>query len=143
MSESTIQASADLILRLYELRRDPEMRVARQWFARDFRPESAHQILELLLSGERASANYRMVTSYWDMVAAMVLRGAIDPELFRDTNGEYLGFFSIIEPHLEDFRAITKETDYLKSWETVVRATPGSAERLESRRRLFAAWTGK
>lgn len=143
MSESTIQASAGLILRLYELRRDPEMRMARQWFARDFRPESAQQILELLLSGERASANYRMVTSYWDMVAAMVLRGAIDADLFRDTNGEYLGFFSIVEPFLEDFRAITKETDYLKSWETVVRSTPGSAERLASRRMLFAAWTGK
>lgn len=138
-----MQASADLILRLYELRRDPEMRLARQWFSRDFRPGSARHILELLLSGERASASYRMVTSYWDMVAAMVLRGAIDADLFRDTNGEYLGFFSIVEPHLEEFRAITGESDYLRNWETVVRATPGSAERLESRSRLFAAWTGK
>jgi hypothetical protein len=141
MASDTIQHSAELILRLYELRRDPELRAARQWFAREFRPSSAQDILSLILSGERASASYRMVTSYWEMAAAMVNRGAIDPELFRESNGEHVGFFSIIEPFLEEFRALTKETAYLVQWEKLVRDTPGAAERLESRRRLFSAWT--
>jgi hypothetical protein len=141
MSSESIQHSADLIIKLYELRRDPELRVARQWFAREFRPSSAQDILGLILSGERASASYRMVTSYWEMAAAMVNRGAIDAELFRETNGEHVGFFSLIEPFLEEFRALTKETGYLAQWETLVRETPGAVERLESRRRLFATWT--
>ncbi len=117
------------------------MRQARQWFAQEFRPAGPQEIIRLFLSGERSSASYRMVTSYWDMAAAMVNRGAIDAELFRDTNGEYIGFFSILEPHLAEFRAMTGESDYLSNWEKLVRGTPGAVERLEARRKLFAAWT--
>ena len=138
---SELQTSAELILRLYELRRDPEMRQARQWFAQEFRPSGPQDIMRLFLSGERASAAYRMVTSYWEMVAAMVNRGAIDAELFRDTNGEYIGFFSLLEPHLAELRAMSGETDYLSNWEKLVHTTPGAVERLEARRKLFAAWT--
>lgn len=143
MAEASIQTSAELILRLYEMRRDPELRLARQWFSREFRPKSAQEILGLIVSGERASAAYRMVTSYWDMVAAMVNRGAIDFDLFRETNGEYVAFFSLVEPFLAEFREISGETDYLAHWEKLVRATPGAAAKLEARRRLFESWTQK
>ena len=125
------------------MRRDPEMRLARQWFSREFRPVSAQEILGLILSGERASAEYRMVTTYWEMAATLVNRGAIDFELFREANTEHIGFFSLIEPFLEDFRAATGETDYLVNWERLVRETPGAMPRLEARRKLFAAWTRK
>lgn len=141
MSEINLQASADLILKLYEIRREPEMRLARQWFAREFRPQNAQEIIRLFLSGERPSAAYRMVTSYWEMCAAMVNRGAIDSELFRSSNGEHIGFFSILEPFLAELRSATGEADYLVQWEKLVRETPGATERLEARRQLFAAWT--
>lgn len=143
MPEANLQTSAELILKLYEIRRDPEMRLARQWFSREFRPGSAQEIMGLILSGERASAEYRMVTSYWDMVAALVNRGAIDFELFRETNGEYIAFFSLVEPYLAEFRQLTGEADYLANWEKLVRATPGAMARLEARRKLFDAWTRK
>ena len=141
MPESNLQASAGLILRLYELRRDPELRLARQWFARQFRPESAQAILELVLSGERSSAEYRMVTSYWEMASALVNRGAIDPILFREANTEHVAFFSLMEPHLAEFRTLTGEADYLAQWEKLVLETAGAPQRLEARRRLFGAWT--
>lgn len=143
MSEPSLQTSAELILKLYEMRRDPELRLARQWFSREFRPASAQEILGLILSGERSSAEYRMVTTYWDMAAALVNRGAIDADLFRETNTEYIAFFSLIEPYLAEFREMTGEADYLIQWEKLIRATPGALERLEGRRRLFAAWTRK
>jgi hypothetical protein len=143
MPDSNLQASADLILKLYEMRREPEMRLARQWFSSEFRPASAHEVLGLILSGERESARYRAVTSYWEMVAAMVNRGAIDLDLFQATNSEHIAFFSLVEPYLEEFRVLTGETDYLRHWETLVRANPGADSRLAGRRKLFEAWTRK
>ena len=138
-----MQVSAELILRLYEMRRDPEMRLARQWFSREIRPVSAQEVLGLILSGERASAEYRMVTTYWEMAATLVNRGAIDFELFREANTEHIAFFSLIEPFLEEFRTTTGESDYLINWEKLVRNTPGAMPKLEARRKLFAAWTRK
>ena len=75
-----------------------------------------------------------MVTSYWEMACAMVNQGAIDPALFAKSNGEYIGFFSIIEPHLEELRTMIKEPDLFSEWEMVVRATPGSTDRARARR---------
>jgi hypothetical protein len=141
MSTSSLQSSADLILRLYEIRREPEMRLARQWFAREFRPRSAQEIVSLFLSGERASAAYRMVTSYWEMAAALVHRGAVDADLFREANTEHMGFFSLIDPYLDELRSLTGEANYLVHWERLVRETPGAELCLRARRQLFSAWT--
>ena len=136
-----IQYSADLILKLYELRRDPALREARHWFGTQFRPTSAVQMVELYLSGAASSAHLRMVTSYWEMACAMVNKGAIDAELFAKSNGEYIGFFAILEPYLAELRNLIQEPDLFSEWEHAVRATHGSAEKMEARRRLFAQWT--
>ena len=71
------------ILKLYELRRDPEMRLARQWYLSEFAPASAMDIIVLFRGGERASANFRMVTSFWDTAASLVLNGGIDRKYVR------------------------------------------------------------
>src|SRR5262249_50282773 len=94
---------ADLILKLYDLRREPTMRIARDYFFRDFNPESMADISNLLM-GEH-SGHIRMVVSYWDMAAALVNHGAIDIKLFNDTNGEHLGVFTKMEPFLGEIRA--------------------------------------
>ena len=75
---------ADLILKLYDLRREPTMRIARDYFFRDFNPESMADIASVLMSEH--SGHIRMVVSYWDMAAALVNHGAIDVKLFNDTN---------------------------------------------------------
>jgi hypothetical protein len=67
---------ADLILKLYELRREPTMRIARDYYVRDFNPESMADITNALI-GEH-SGHLRMVVTYWDMAAALVNHGAID-----------------------------------------------------------------
>lgn len=143
MTSPPIHHSADLILKLYELRRDPALREARHWYSTQFRPASASDMMKLFLSGATASAHLRMVTSYWEMACAMVNKGAIDAELFAKSNGEYIGFFSIIEPHLEELRAMINEPDLFGEWERAVRATPGAAEKLAARRQLFEQWTEK
>lgn len=127
-------------LELYKLRRDEAMREARKWFVTQFNPQSAMEIVQLLLSGERASANYRMVTSYWDMAASFVNNGGIDEKLFLEANTEHVVIFAKIQPFIAEVRETIKEPDYLLHFETLVMKVPHANEKLESRRMLLEKW---
>ncbi|NUQ33560.1 MAG: hypothetical protein HUU29_01280 [Planctomycetaceae bacterium] len=82
---------ANLILRLYELRRDERMREARQWFASMFRPiATLEEFNKLCPPGSGQNANFRMVTSYWEMVASFLVSGVLNEELFFQSGGELL-----------------------------------------------------
>ncbi len=128
------------ILHLYELRREPELRRARAWFATDFAPAGPADILALLQSGAAASAAYRMVTTYWEMAAALVNRGALDRDLFLAANSEHLAVFAMVHPCLDGLRALIREPGYLRELETLVLGIPDVLPLLEARRRLFDRW---
>src|SRR5262249_15962725 len=81
--------SALLNLRLFELRRVPVLREARDWFFREFNPESFDELIALV-SGER-NAPFRMVVGYWDMAASLVTTGAIDAAAFLAAHGAPCG----------------------------------------------------
>jgi hypothetical protein len=87
MPKPTVE-QADLMLRLYEMRRDPEMRRARAYMLSEFQATTWDDVG--YLSGSERDRHFRMVTSYWEMVAAIVNRGLIDEDLFFDTQGEGL-----------------------------------------------------
>lgn len=127
--------SAELIMRLYDLRREEKMREARAWMT-GFFPESADELLGAMISPEN-SAKFRMVTSYWDMAASFVNHGAIDEDMFRDTSGEHMIVFAKIEPYLEDFRAKMGNPNYLKNLETLVSRLPDYKEVLKARREMI------
>jgi hypothetical protein len=129
------------ILKLYELRRDESMRVARQWYLSDFAPASAMDIIALFRGGERASANFRMVTSFWDTAASLVLNGGIDQKMFLDANTEHVFIYAKIAGFLPDVREIFREPDYLIHLENLVRSLPDFESKMESRKRLIALWT--
>ena len=121
------QEDANLILKLYDLRREPVMREARNWFF-SFDPQSAGEYLETMM-GEH-SGYARMIVSYWDMAASLVNNGAIDEQMFNDANGEHLFVFAKIEPILEELRQTTNQPDMLQHFETLIRRMPDSARRL-------------
>ena len=121
------QEDANLILRLYELRREPVMREARTWFF-SFNPTSAAEYMEAMMSEH--SGHLRMVISYWDMAASLVNSGAIDEQMFNDANGEHLFIFAKIEPILEELRQQWNQPDMLKHFETIVRRIPDNKEKL-------------
>ncbi len=129
------------ILKLYELRREREMREARQWYFSNFAPCSAMDIIALYRGGERASANFRMITSYWDMAASFVLNGGIDEKMFLDSGSEYIFVYSKIQPFLAEIRQLFQEPDYLINLETLVMKTPNIEAKLEARKRLAVIWT--
>lgn len=127
--------SADLIMKLYDMRREEKMREARNWMATFF-PESAEEIMNAMID-PASSAYFRMVTSYWDMAASFVNHGAIDADMFRDTSGEHMIVFAKVEPYLEDFRALMGNPNYLKNLETLVSQLPDYKELLKARREMM------
>jgi hypothetical protein len=124
--------SAELILKLYELRRESVMREARNWFF-TFNPESIEDIQRAGM-GEH-SAYFRMVTSYWDMACSFVNHGAIDAEMFTDATGEQVFVFSKIQPFLEQIRAAGNPA-YMQHLEQAVMAMPAADERLARTREM-------
>jgi hypothetical protein len=127
----SVQQEADLILKLYDLRREATMRKARDWYFREFNPESLADI-ENTMYGEH-SGYLRMVMSYWDMAAALVKHGAISLPLFADTNGEHFAVFAKIEPFLAGMRA-TYGPQLLVNLENLIQATPNGPERVAALR---------
>jgi hypothetical protein len=140
---SSKQKDIDLILKLYELRRDAEMRQARAWYVTEFNPQSAEDIVRLTLSGQKESASYRMVTSYWDMAASFVNNGGIEEKLFLESNTEHMIVFARIEPFVAGVREMYGEPDYLRHLETLVMKVPDARHILENRRKLLTRWMRK
>ncbi|HLN97583.1 MAG TPA: hypothetical protein VK208_03790 [Pyrinomonadaceae bacterium] len=122
---------ANLILKLYDLRREATMREARNWLF-TFNPTSVQDIIEVLLSEH--SGHYRMVISYWDMAAALVNNGAIDEKLFNETNGEHLFVYSKIAPLIPEIRSLFGSPEFLMNLETLVKRIPGYDEKITGMR---------
>ncbi len=133
-------ADAEIILKFYELRREPLMRQARAWMTGEFWPATAEEFFAVASNpADPHNAWFRQVISYWEMGAAMVLHGAVSAELFMDCNGE--GFFLLAKfaPILEAVRE--KMPGFLvKTSELISRFTAASqryeqmARSLEGRR---------
>lgn len=132
-----------VILKLYEMRGEALMREARRWFFSSFAPASGREIVALLLSGERESAYYRMVSSHWESAAALVNHGGIDERLFLEANSEHLVVYAKLQPFLAEVRETIQEPDYLLNLERLVMRVPNVEKKLEGRRRLLARWTEK
>ena len=118
---------ADLILKLYDLRREKTMREARNWFFM-FNPQGPQDFMDVL-TGEH-SAYYRMVVSYWDMACSLVKHGAIDPEMFADANGEHLFVYAKLEPFLPALREAMGSQQMLANLEKIVKETPDYEQKI-------------
>lgn len=136
------QEEAQIILRLYEIRRDEEMRKAREWFDVDFDPRSAEEILALLNGSFEETKNLRMVMSYWEMVAGLVSYGSLDAGLVHATNVEHMRAYAKLEPYLADVRAAVGD-EFLAQTEKLVKAAPDYEKWLEGSRGINKNWHEK
>lgn len=114
-------ADAELLLRLYEMRRDPELRRARQWFLTDFKPSGWMEIKLRYLSHTDEDRHFRMTTSYWEMVGTLVNRGVLHAELFFDHTGEDIVTWERCKGWVEEARGDIRPT-YLYQFEKMVEA---------------------
>lgn len=125
---ATQYESARLILELYNLRREPTMREARNfWFT--FNPETLEDYMAVMMGPN--GGYVRMVFSYWEMAASLVLNGAIDNKMFNDSNGEHLVVFGKVEGLLPKMREMMGDPNIGKSLETVALSGPNARQKID------------
>ena len=130
--------SADLLLKVYDLRREEKMREARNWWWR-FNPKSFEEINAVWSTAD--SGKLGMVPAYWNMVAALVNHKAIDEKMFLDTNREFMVIFVKMQPFLEDMRK--HDPEYLVQLEKLVMRIPGIEKRIKEEREFYKMVEGK
>lgn len=107
MSQVTYD-EVNLMLRLYDLRREPRLREARAWFVENFRAASPEEMMQKYPQGSQENTYIRMVISYWDMVASIVNRNLINDELFFENNGEIWVVWDRMRSVVPTWRAVFK-----------------------------------
>jgi hypothetical protein len=137
-SNRSIQ-QAELILRLYELRRETTMREARSYIGGDFRPASADELVSIVTKGGKLGSFVLQVYGYWDMVAAFVQHGALDAQLVYDTCQEMYFQYAKIQPHVAEFRKKMNLPEWMISIERVVDGSEAGRARLATMQKHIAA----
>lgn len=126
-------SDAELILKLYDLRREAEMRKARNWWL-GFWPESADEVLKIAMAlGTQENAWMRQVGGYWEMASSFVLHGTLSRELFLEGSfsGEMFLLFGKIEPYLKEVREKTQNPQIFGNVEKLIMTSAGGPERLK------------
>ena len=119
---------AELILKLYDLRREAVMREARNWMA-TFNPQSIDDVVKVMSDfTSKQNAYMRQVCGYWEMVAAFIVHGTLNSELAYDTLGEMYFVYAIMQPVIEEFRTKFNAPEFFKNVQKVVESTPQGRE---------------
>jgi len=122
---------AQLILKLYELRREEKLREARDWFFREFSPANLEDVLEVLGPGHPHNAHFRMVVSYWDMAASFAARGPLDANLLLESGGELIGIWAKLEEFIPRIRELLKLPEFLRNIEEVINKVEWAVNRVK------------
>jgi hypothetical protein len=129
MTNKATHGDAELILRLYDMRREPVMREARKFMAFDFWPTSFEDLGRISAAAGKEFAYFRQVTSYWDMAISFVVRGALDPHLFLDNANEMFFVYAKLKPLLPALRE-NMSPQFWKRIEDFITASPDAQQKL-------------
>jgi len=131
MPKKATAEDAQIMMQLYDLRREAEMRKARQWYA-GWWPRDADEVLQVLNAfGMPENAWFRQVNGYWDMAASFVLRGAVNEDLFWDSSGEMWFVLAKLQPFLKEVREKANIPQGFMRVEKVATRTKDGRERLK------------
>jgi len=142
MPKKPALADADLILKLYDLRREAEIRKARNWWLVTFWPETADDFMKVALAVGTQENNWlRQVGGYWELAASLVVHGTLNEALFLEPafSGEMFLLFAKIHPFLKDVREKMQNPGLLANVETVITKSKTGRERLQFVERRMAA----
>jgi len=135
---------AELLLRLYDLRRETKLRQGREWFIREFRAANFDEYVAQAPPGSEASAFFRMTVSYWDMAASLVNHGLIKEDLFFENTGEFWIIWDKVKKWVPTMREKNKNPMVFKNLETLAEKyeqwmAKRAPEALDSLRQRLAA----
>lgn len=126
---------AELVFRVYDLRREPVMRASRNAMNGEFWPKSFEDVVAVTKADHPLNAPFRQTSTYWEMVYGVVKHGIVNADYFLESNGEGLFLFAKLAPHLERFRAELSPTAFQNS-EWVSKETAVG-------RRIFEMFSGR
>ena len=129
MANQATYDDANLILRLFELRREEKLRQAREWFAGNFKASNMDELTKVAPFGSKENAYFRMVVSYWEMAASFVTSGVLNREMFAETNGELLFVWERVKDIAPGFRAFLKNP---KAWHNLEEVGNALIERMKT-----------
>ena len=134
MSKKATATDAQLIMQLYDLRREAEMRKARSWWLGEFWPQSADDFLKVVgAMGAQENNWLRQVAGYWSMAASFVLQGALNEDLFLQpaVSGEMYFVFAKVQPFLKELREKMGDPQMFGNIEQVITGSKFGRERLK------------
>lgn len=134
MPANATAADAELILKLYDLRRESEMRKARNWAVVQFWPQNADEFIKVANAlGTQENAWLRQVGGYWDIAASLVLHGALNADLFLEggSSGEMFFIYAKVEPFLKEIREKMQSPGLFANVEKVITEHKAGRDRLK------------
>jgi hypothetical protein len=124
---------ADIVLKLYDLRREAEMRKARNFFAGGFWPNSLADVEKVVFDTSKPEqAWFRQVLSYWDMAIALVLNGALNEQLFLDTQGEAFFVYAKLRPFIAEYRTKFNQPEFLANYDKLIERSPEAKKKADA-----------
>ena len=105
LKEAPDHHDADLVLKIYDLRREAVMRESRTAINAKFWPRSAEEAIAVTANDHPLNVAFRQTSGYWEMVYGMARHGIVHPDFLVENNGEGLFLYARIEPYLAAFRA--------------------------------------
>jgi hypothetical protein len=122
MTKAATYDDVNLIVHLYEMRRETRLREARAWFSSSFKAKSMEEMANLCPAGSDENASARMVSTYWEMVASFITSGVLNQDLFFQSGRELLFVWERIRDLVPAMREAYKDPTYLGSFEKVATA---------------------
>lgn len=137
MSQATYH-DAELVLKLYDLRREAVMRQARD-FVGTFSPGSIDELMAVTFAfGTKENAYIRQVLGYWEMVASLIVHGTLNAELAEDTLGEMNFVYAKVQPFVKEMRKRLESPEFCQNMEKVIEGTPAGRDRLARMQKRMA-----
>ncbi|MHB1744750.1 MAG: DUF4760 domain-containing protein [Acidobacteriaceae bacterium] len=132
-SQIATHNDADIILKLYDLRREEVLRKARHWLIFEFNPKTPEEFLAVLQGyGTQENAYFRQVISYWEMAASLVVHGAVKSDLYLDSNGEGIFIFAKLHAFRDDYAAKTG-IPFMRQTAELIEKYPMARDRFRAR----------
>lgn len=134
-------SDARIVMKLYDLRRETEMRKARTWYA-GWDLKTYDDLKQLSMNfGSQENAWFRQVLTYWENAAWLVLRGAVHRDLFLDWNGEMMFTYLKVKPYIKQMRENSGNMDFLSGMEKLLSSTPELRKKMLHLEEQLKKWT--
>lgn len=151
MATNAAHEQADLQVKLFDLRREPRLRQARDWFNKNYIANTFEEAMRIAPMGSEAGTSWMMVVSYWDQVCAYLNHGLLHEDLFFETNGEFFFVWERVKPTIEEGRKrfssplflanLEKAANRFEAW--MEKRAPGHIAAMRQMMNQMAAQAGK